>query len=346
MMKSSALRSLGYTMLELLLVLSLMAVMTLASIRWHRQHAFAETQKQATGDMQSMIASLMYYESVENVWPDALACDDETSLESDAKFTKYYLPSGIMPSVYGSNYCWQEKEKDSTQAVGLLALNLPIQGEHASSNAQAIAALLPHATAVSDIETLTSCDSESATCYVHTELVPQSGLSSQASGMTLQGMGSCYPDGGGLNFCHDGQPDSSGKCCLRTDTDSTTYTIQLPSCPVGYTLDVAYVPAYIKMATQLHESLSTPSPMSMFDSGYLRDTSFHEKASSLIDRDPEKAVCHDSGDGHSVCDLPVGVGYYSSGKGVADVSQAPRGSGYLRGAAGAVYLAACKKEAV
>lgn len=322
----------GYTLLELLLFLSLVCVIVLAGIRLHRYHESQTITQQAASEVQSMISSLLYYESVEGTWPEESAgCADSTTL-ADSSFTHYYLPKQLVPSLFHTSYCWKENEKTSSQPLGLLSLDLPVKGDNPSGRAQAIAALLPHASAVSDLDSDASCDDNATVCYVHTELVP---VNVSSSGISLQAIGQCVPS---IDWatCTESQLPQVGHCCKKQG-DANTYIIRAASCQKGYTMTIVYVPAYLKMVLQSYQGQELPAYL--LDSGYVRDSNVTGSSSSKV---AESATCQELDTGVTRCELPVGLGNSMANDPAFDVTNAP--SGYLKGSAGLVYVAACQKK--
>ena len=333
MMNCSTHKQEGYTLLELLLFLSLVCVIVLAMIRLHRYHESQAVTEQAASEMQSMMSALLYYESVEGAWPEENTQCSDNAFRTETPFTQYYLPSHLVPSLFHTGYCWKENDKTDIQPLGLLSLDLPVKGDNPAARAQAIAALLPHASAIADMNSEMSCVESSPMCYVHTELVPAH-LSS-SSGMSLQSIGRCVP---GIDWatCTESQLPKEGHCCKKQG-DINTYIIRAKSCSKGYTMKIVYVPAYLKMVLQSYQGQQLPAYL--LDSGYVRDSSITGSSSST---QAESATCTDLGTGTTRCELPVGLGNSIPNDSAFDVANAP--SGYLKGSVGLVYVAACQKN--
>jgi len=178
----------GYTLIELLLVIALLAVLATTSLVVIRQRAESARVSKTALEMQQVMAAAMAYYADNQGWPMATGHVPSCVLPAhDEAFVKRYLPAQHATSNFGTPYCWGYAHSVQDPlfwvAVGLPDLQM----------ARRVAAQLPNAFISRDPSTALPCDDD-ALCYVRAD-VPRPGDADQGMGSSMRvvATGDCQP---------------------------------------------------------------------------------------------------------------------------------------------------------
>lgn len=216
----------AFTLIEMLLVITLIAMITGVGVMVLRKSADQARIDKAALEMQSVLQAAMAYETAIQAWPESSmgtalvtpSCTPSQSPDSSLQnFIASYLPNepasvttAAVQSSLGTNYCWAPSAVNpGTSTYNLnsplfwVALQVPGGATAAACNfANRLAAKLPNALVMTDPTdiTTTTCASPGAapisTPYVRAE-VPQPGTGggSLPKGVTVIGVGYCDSNG-------------------------------------------------------------------------------------------------------------------------------------------------------
>ena len=133
----------GYTLIELLLVTSLLATTATFSVLSYQQHHQKQRAEKTALEMQAFAAAALNFEADNNRWPTANASIDScTTIDANTKdhFIKNYVANQSAKSTLGSDYCWSAVNPE--QLLFWVALKIP---PHGMALSKQITALLPNA---------------------------------------------------------------------------------------------------------------------------------------------------------------------------------------------------------
>lgn len=261
----------GYTLIELLLVVTVLALIAALAVKTYRDKAQTDRINIAALDLQHVLEAGMAY-NVANTgsWPEANSATPCVKASTTDTFTTDYLPNSSNQSNYGTYFCWSGDDPTyGKQKAKRFWVAMPITDNDlttATNTAKRIAARLPNAVATgnpADNSTTPSPCTTSA-CYVRAEVsVPSA--SSTLQNTYIAGSGNCDPsiaNNGGVNG--DGQQPGigTGVFCKRTtlgeqfsaaagssytDNDSLSqYEIDF-QCKPGETAHVNVTPNFLKV---------------------------------------------------------------------------------------------------
>ena len=192
----------GYTLVEILLVIALMATLTSVGIMGYRQHSQSSQSDKNAVELQNVLQAAMAYNiDHSGTWPkphwDQASCYKNSSMGSDADFTRDYLPNSTNMNGYGTYFCFSPSGNNGSR----FAAAMKVPGANATEmqqNAKRIRAQLPNAVVTSDLTAPSdqpiACTSDTAPCFVRAE-IPKPGASSNAqAGILVVGTGYCVPN--------------------------------------------------------------------------------------------------------------------------------------------------------
>lgn len=339
----------GFTLIEVLLVITVLAVVALFVVRGVREQASHTRLQKAAQEMQTMMQAVLYYEATHHIWPtDHDATDCVSELPSN-EFTGDYMPTQHVSAddtgketVFGTNYCWHGKQMDDeTRSAAVFQLYLPVVGSHACRQARQIAGMLPNAQAVPSMGSVPAVCGDAKQYFVQVELVPPVSSSAAVGSENFRTLGRCYPDDS-VETPECGVEDiavNSNSCCHIASSKPTQYRIQFASCSVGEKPRVVFLPAYI---TYMHSKGSSHAAQTIFDRDYIYSAGSSDPENGRV-HNPDPSCEVDDESGQTVCTLTLGVGMntYSSSP-VVDMTNPP--SSYHPGKTGAVYMVSCVKQ--
>ncbi len=238
----------GFTLIEMLLVITVIAIIASMGIMLLHKNAEDAGINKAAMEVQNILqAAISYNVNNNGSWPIAYLCG--SSGVPSSNFVNY-LPNSDYQSHYGMNYCWSQ---DSTTPRFWVALPFP-GSEYLK--AQRIAAALPNAYAVTDVNTATPqadlCTGAESTCYLRAEITQPSLQGGGTASGGLAAAGYCKPpeaNNNSMNPLIGSGPNVSCTYQNTVDTSKTTYNIQFP-CPSGLTGSVVVTPNFLYMGTQ------------------------------------------------------------------------------------------------
>lgn len=335
----------GFTLLEILLVVGILAVLVLLGMRVMHSQSNRSRIERAGQELQSTMQAAIYYHSVNHTWPDDNAGSSCSTEAADSGFAHYYLPQNDSGSEESSSfetyYCWKQHNTDGNdyENAALFDLYLSVKGASACQKAKQIAATVPNAHAITAIDgdASESCGSERE-YWVRAQIVPSAQSIHNASGQSFRAIGQCTPDastpecGDDLSFSK-----SATSCCHVSGSSPTEYKIHFPACDRGQTQKVVYLPAFI---TYMHNP-SNYSPQNMYDRDFVYTSGSGSVPTVGRSRNPD-ASCYVPADnsGELVCTIQLGVGMKTRHSGIVDLLSTAGGS-YAAGSVGAVYVASC-----
>jgi prepilin-type N-terminal cleavage/methylation domain-containing protein len=339
----------GFTLLEILFVIGILSVLILLGMRVMEGQEQRSRTERAGQELQSVMQAAIYYHSINNAWPNENSKSDCTSELSDTSFAHYYLPKNAdgeeEKSTFGTYYCWREHAVDGsdTENAALFDVYLPIKGKDACQIAHKIAGTVPNAHAVAALEEggNDECGNERE-YFVRAQVVPSAQSIREKSGQTFRAIGQCVPETAPV-CTDDGEfSESSTTCCHVSDSNPTQYKIHFPSCDLGQTQKIIYLPAFI---TYMNSKGAAPyTPLKIYDRDYIHttiDSVGNPTASRSSNPEPS---CGQYGN-ELVCTLTLGVGVKTQNSGVIDTINATAtttlNNAYNAGSVGAVYVASC-----
>ncbi len=179
----------GYTLIELLLVIAIIAIMASLAITVYRHHQINNRIEKASLEMQNMLSAALNFKSNTGEWPTAnnnLGTCSTIAPPSDDHFIKDYIPNRSAKSMFGYFYCWATISSDH---LFWLAFKVP---HNNVTIAKRIAALLPNAIATQNPNQPDeqACEkSDGGSCYVRIEVSPW--ITGKSANNTVAGVGNC-----------------------------------------------------------------------------------------------------------------------------------------------------------
>lgn len=232
----------GFTLIEMLLVITLIAIIAALSILTFRLHAESERIDKAALEMEQVLQAAMAYNNINRKWPEnnsALPDCDPSNHPNLADFINHYLPNGEVTNDFGHHYCWGSTGgANQNNTLFWVAIQVP---NHDIAMAKRIAARLPNAITTSNPISLMMpappCFTGSGECYVRAE-VPESGENSNDEGTMVVAMGRCKT----------GQTITDlGKCEDVSAPGQQNYKVNFNSCPQGLIPEIMVNPNYLKV---------------------------------------------------------------------------------------------------
>jgi prepilin-type N-terminal cleavage/methylation domain-containing protein len=226
----------GYTLIELLLVVIVIAVLAALAVKTYRDKAASDRINIAALNIQHVLeAGMSYNVANAGLWPvinwSASGCASGDSVD-DKNFVKNYLPNESNQSNFGTALCWSgDDPNDPTKAQKgkrfWVAMNVGSDTDAANTAAR-IAARLPNAIITNDPsqESTTTPNNSCASgqpCYVKAVVTVPS-ASVENNHMYVAGVGNCDP---ALDHTIQQPGSGVGVSCQRT-TLGEQYQSQFP----------------------------------------------------------------------------------------------------------------------
>lgn len=339
----------GFTLLEILLVVAILAVLLVLGIRMLHGQASRSQVEHAGQELQAVMQAAIYYHSVNHGWPDQNSHSSCMNDEADQKFVQYYLPKDANGAEektrFGTYYCWQEHTTTGSddENGALFDLYLPVKGARACQLARQIAGTVPNAEAVSDLGDGAhgACGDESL-YFVRAQVVPSAKSIEDNGGQSFRAIGQCVPEN--TPECSDDESfvASGNTCCHVSGSIPTQYKIHFAVCKPSQTQKIVYLPAFITYMNSKGKASYTP--LQPFDRDYIHttvDPALDPSVNRLSNPEP---TCY-SDTNQLICTLTLGVGVKTQNSGVIDttnsVASAAVAAAYSAGSVGAVYMASC-----
>ncbi len=227
----------GYTLIELLLVIAIIAVITSLGILAYRHKTVSRRIEKASLEMQNLMEAAVAYNADHSKWPDSndnISTCSETAPVLMTDFIKYYVPNADTSTNFGSYYCWGLTQNTSADNSRLfwVAMKVHSTNKHMASR---IAALLPNAVATLDPKSnaVIPCGDNSYACYVRAEVAQPIGNGGTANNF-VAGVGNCLP-----HATTNGSADNMtcrylGRTGAEPRPKPINYNIQF-HCPTGMT---------------------------------------------------------------------------------------------------------------
>ncbi len=257
----------GYTLIELLLVVTVIALIAALSVKTYRDKAQSDRINIASLNIQHVLESGMSYNVANNgLWPKKnwSPCNSGANID-DTVFVQNYLPNESNQSNFGSPLCWNGDDPSDTtlaQKAKRFWVAMSVGSDQSSVNTAArIAARLPNAIITNDPSNESSppdnkC-TEGQTCYVKAVVsIPSASTTNNKT--YVSGAGYCDS-----NISHGTSQSGSGSgvSCQRT-TLATQFPEQASSdtnidslsqyeidfqCKAGEIPDVYVTPNFVRM---------------------------------------------------------------------------------------------------
>lgn len=201
----------GYTLIELLLVVAVIALIAALGVKTYRDKAQSDRINLAALGMQHVLESAMAY-NVANKghWPTQNWNSNDCLISNVASdpFVQTYLPNQNYQSNFGTHYCWSGNDQNNEPTAPLFWVAMPVpatDAPEATDFAKRIAARLPNAI-ITDNPSVSSTGSNYCNnnpCYVKAAVAVPS-LTTNNNGFLLVGMGYCMPqDPNNSNYVSD-----------------------------------------------------------------------------------------------------------------------------------------------
>ena len=213
----------GFTLLELLLVIAILAGMLVMAIRWQKHENTAHKQQIAANELQTVLQAANNYHARMGKWPENNIDDDCSTQTMDNDFTQHFLPTTAQTSAYHTHYCWgTQSSADDEFGAQVFSVYLPITGAHALRDAAHIAAELPNARSTASLTDNIPCDETDNQCFAQAQTI---GYGDAQHHIGIQAIGRCLP-----NTAPDCAHDSHSACCQVRGQTITTYHVRFPKC--------------------------------------------------------------------------------------------------------------------
>ncbi|MCH9644372.1 MAG: type II secretion system GspH family protein [Gammaproteobacteria bacterium] len=250
-------KTLGYTLIELLLVIAIISLIAALGILAYRRYFFTQRVEKVSLEMQHVLEAAMAFNvDHQGSWPDAnQATPNCIPVSSSNTFVRDYLPQGRRDNAttsFGNHYCWSAVQSGSHE-VGTSTQNasrlfwVAVRVPNGDRNlAERIAARLPDTIVTSDPTSTASpapaCAASGGECYVRSEITQPSQVSNQQSGAHVVAIGKCRTDQTGPL-----QNSGGGSCAQNvTGTGSTNqFRVTFTACPSGQP-EIAVMPDYFR----------------------------------------------------------------------------------------------------
>lgn len=176
----------GYTLIELLLVTTVLSLLASLAITTYRHYWIERHLEKAAIEMENVLAAALNYHNDHDAWPlpNDIIHTCSTTPGPDDEFAKNYLPNHLSKNSFGSYYCWGT----TGEAGALFWVALEIPNGQDPSFRQRIAAKLPNAHVVDDPQSPSTETCGQTSCYVKAEIA---GASSGRTSTTIVGVGNC-----------------------------------------------------------------------------------------------------------------------------------------------------------
>lgn len=194
----------GYTLIELLLVVTVIAVIAALAVKTYRDKSESDRINIAALNIQHVLESGMSYDVAKGYWPKqnwGVPCPTGSGIQ-DQDFVKYYLPNESNQGNFGTPLCWSGDDPNTPtvpQKAPRFWVAMQVPGANPSNTALRIAARLPNAiiTSTPTVEpsTPTNTCATGSLCYVKAAVsVPSATPIPQKS--YVSAVGQCDPSKG------------------------------------------------------------------------------------------------------------------------------------------------------
>lgn len=213
-------KNVGYTLLEMTLVLAIISVVATIALKMYRDATESNRANKVALELQHVMEAALAYNNNKNYWPidnnysENPPATTDCTHSNDTDFVTNYLPNQTNLTSYGASVCWSGAN-DGTKTTPTnyqrfwVAIALP--GTYIKT-AQHVAALLPNAIATSDqpaplsaslslVNTKTSmatttptpCTDTQKTCYIRAE-IPLPSATAATVTVGVHAVGYCVPN--------------------------------------------------------------------------------------------------------------------------------------------------------
>jgi prepilin-type N-terminal cleavage/methylation domain-containing protein len=192
----------GYTLIELLLVVTILALIAAVGVKAYRDKAQSDRVNIAALNIQHVLESGMAYNVAnKGLWPKSNWTNKCVSSQTD-DFVQNYLPNEATQSNFGTPLCWSGDAKPGDQSAKRFWAAIKIPGNDpttVSNTAKRIAARLPNAVITNDPSIESSGTAPSNTCgagdcYIKAAVSVPSASSTALLKTYVAGMGYCNGD--------------------------------------------------------------------------------------------------------------------------------------------------------
>ena len=228
----------AFTMIEVLLVITVLALLAGMGVMALRHQAQRDIAAKTALEMQGVLQAAMAYNVDHQTWPVPSSCDPSdfdtcktaaiscsvNSAQASGDFVQDYLPNEKTTTSTGQTICWSTATDSSGNPAELntnrfwVEMKVPGTGAQRLLMARRIAAKLPSAVVTSTLYNTTplaECADDSDACYVRTEVSQPGPVSNEEAGTHIVGTGSCNPIVNPIN------PEGNTPCYQGTDLEQT-----------------------------------------------------------------------------------------------------------------------------
>jgi prepilin-type N-terminal cleavage/methylation domain-containing protein len=233
----------GFTLIEMLLVIAVIAIMATLGLTAYRRHAITARVDKVAIEMQHLLEAALAYNVDQHQWPTPhkeSRCEASQPDESDA-FVTHYLPNENAKSSLGPYFCWSSaKSLDAEKGdARLFWVALKVSNRRLML-AQRIAARLPNAVVTSDLDQAAPQSCDTTNCYVRAEVVQPAATSNRAGGRGMVvAIGDCPSPTSSTNA-------ANSTCTRIPSSEAAKYRITFNACPTGTLPRVVAFPNFIK----------------------------------------------------------------------------------------------------
>lgn len=243
--------SCGYTLIELLLVIAIMAIIASSAILAYRHHIENSRLTKAALEIQNVMQAVISFNANTGEWPQVhnqIPSCTTTAPSSENPFVENYLPNQNALSNYGSYFCWGNPEGNTH--LFWIAMQAPFNDINL---AKRIAAQLPNAITTSNPNDLAVSECETGgACYIRAE-TPQTSVTAQTNG-GIAGAGAC-PDSNGTKS-GSGKNMSCTYEGLSNEKRHVHYQVQF-DCPENTSAHLLFTPTFVDTGLGGRESPSS-----------------------------------------------------------------------------------------
>lgn len=231
----------GYTLIEMLFVIALIAVIASFAIATYRSHAQTERIDKAAIEMQQVLEAALTFHAINHHWPENNNQIPQCYPNQNPRlrnFIQHYLPNSNVIDNFGKPFCWGSRGgNDRIKALFWVAISVPNQNENM---AKRIAARLPNAIVTSEPNRLSvpapPCNPMG--CYVRAE-VPRPGAQVNENHDFFVSSGVCKTSQKII---------TKQSICEDTNVPGQQiYKITFRACPTGMVPQVVAAPNFLTM---------------------------------------------------------------------------------------------------
>ncbi|MCB1827757.1 MAG: prepilin-type N-terminal cleavage/methylation domain-containing protein [Coxiellaceae bacterium] len=220
-------RQSGFTLIEMMLVIAVVAVLASLGLMAYHRHAQTARIDKVSLEMQHVLEAALAYDVDNGKWPEPNKEATCVSKQPADAFVDSYIPNQDAQSSYGSYFCWSSAGENSNGDARLfwVAFKLPVSAE-AKTLGYRIAARLPNAILTSDLSRVDAVACGAGDCYVRAEVVqPAATSNNQGNGGMIVATGDC-PTNKNVSANQE-----SSTCSFKSYGGGTRYDITFNACP-------------------------------------------------------------------------------------------------------------------